>query len=389
MFSSHVKGSPLEGAAQSAPVSSASREKDLSRAERKALRLAEERSAKALREAARQAEKADRAARKAAAKTAPKGKAAAAPAVQRTATAAPGALAPAEAPAPAPAQPKAPEQQPAGKQKQPRKPRKEKARKEKARKDGAPKKRRGGITIKLARHPQESRPKAPLQPAVVLKPKPSRKELARRQAEIDPYAPPAKGGIDLALSSLVLGTVAFALAWIPLVKYVGAAFAALGVLLAVIDARRDEAQGWLPGVMTRWARTLSVAALVVVVATTGLAIKSGMDADKKASGHATGAVLDDDLGTKFGEFTETKDAVGVTHRGLELTIRNKSGGVKDFDILVEAVNGNGERITSEQLNPRNMRPGQEVKYTLFQYVDELTAHALKTAEVRIGSASSH
>jgi hypothetical protein len=187
----------------------------------------------------------------------------------------------------------------------------------------------------------------------------------------------------------VLGAVAFALAWIPLAKYVGAAFAAVGVLLAVIDTRRDEAAGWLPGAMTRWARTLSVAALVVVVATTGLAIKAGMDADKKASGAATGMVLEDDLSAKFGEFTETKDAIGVTHRGLEMTVKNKSGGVKDFDILVEAVNGNGERITSEQLSPRNMRPGQEITYTLFQYVDEITAEALKTAEVRVGSASSH
>ena len=385
MFSSHVKGPPLEGTA-AVPPSSAPRERELSRSERKASRLAEERQARALREAERQAAKA----RKAVEKSMDKGSSVAARAT-----------APEAGPAPdvASAGTLAPERKAAGKAPRPEKPGKErKPGKEKARKtepgsetpgesggDKPAKDKGRGVTIKLARHPQESRPKAPLQPTVILKPKPSRRELAARAAQADPFTPPQKAGVDLALVALVLGTVALALSWVPIVKYVAAAFAAGGILLAVLDTRRGAAEGWLPGVMIRWARTLSVAALVVVVMTMLMAVRAGADAEKKASGNATSAVLDDDLGTKWGEFTETKDSIGVTHRGLLLTVKNKSGDINSFDVLVEAVNANGERITSEQLLVRNMKKGEEKQYNLFQFSDDLTAKALKTAEFRVGN----
>lgn len=204
----------------------------------------------------------------------------------------------------------------------------------------------------------------------------------------DPFAPPPKPGVNLALSALVLGGVAFLLSFVPIVKYIGAIFAAGGLAVVAIEMRRSFEQSRKLPRAAFWGRFLSILALVVVVFTTVAGFKEGSNNGKKASGRATGMVLSQDLSVTFGPFSHVKNAVGQWENGLPIVVKNKSGDKKSFEFQVEALNPAGERIASEQQLHISMRSGEKRDSVLFANVDEPTAEALTTARFRVTNAAS-
>jgi hypothetical protein len=204
----------------------------------------------------------------------------------------------------------------------------------------------------------------------------------------DPFAPAPKPGVNLALSALVLGSVAFLLSFVPIVKYIGAVFAVGGLAVASIEMRRTADLGQKFPRAAFWGRFLAIVALILVVLTTLMGFKEAADNRKKASGKATGMVLAQDLNVTFGQFTHTQNAVGQWENGLPIVVKNKAGSKKSFEFQVEALNPAGERIASEQQLHISMRPGETRTAVLFTNVDEATATALTKAKFRIINARS-
>lgn len=212
-----------------------------------------------------------------------------------------------------------------------------------------------------------------------------------------PEAPAARQGVDFALATLVLGIVAFVLAFVPVIRYVGALFALGAVVLASREMAKHsvEARIRLKGNevraerFCRVGRFLAIVAVIIVVASTLWGMKEGRDNRLKESGSGTGLVLSQDLGlTIDGPFVEGADAVGRPTYALPVTVENKSGGTCSFTVQVEALDGEGRRVAAENLEVNNMRGGATEVRAMFQFVAPASAEALKTATFRVATARS-
>jgi hypothetical protein len=236
--------------------------------------------------------------------------------------------------------------------------------------------------------PKPKEPPKPKPPLTARAPVKTPAHLDPFDPSYDPFAPPPKPGVNLALSALVLGAVAFLLAFVPIVKYLGAVFAACGLAVAALEMRRSLDQGRKFPRAAFWGRFLAIVALILVVLTTLMGFKASADNRKKGSGSATGMVLSQDLSVTFGAFSHTQNAVGQWENGLPIVVKNKSDGKRSFEFQVEALNKAGERIASEQQLHISMRSGEKRDSVLFTNVDDATAQSLMTARFRITNARS-
>lgn len=209
-------------------------------------------------------------------------------------------------------------------------------------------------------------------------------------------APARRPTVDLALTAFVLGLVALLLSFIPVIRYVGAVFALAAVVTAVRELATHD-----PGAriqykgaaarserFARLGRFFAILALAVVVATTLWGVKEGADDRAKERPGSTGKVLDDDLNVEFGPFTREVDAAGVETMGVEVTLKNKSGERRSFDVVVEGLNADGQRIDSHRLLEHNLIPSEERTVSAFTAVDDATAEALEDATFRVATATS-
>lgn len=203
-------------------------------------------------------------------------------------------------------------------------------------------------------------------------------------------------GVDMPVAILVLGAVALALSFVPLIKYVGVLFAVAAVVLATREfARLDPAARIrLKGKdvrdqrFCRIGRFLAVLAVISVVASVIWGIKTDRDNRIKASGSGTGLVLEQDLRVQFGEFQVGQDAVGAQTRRLPVIFQNKSGDTKSCEAQIDAIDGENRRIASQTLFAPKLRSGEERPLEAFGYVDSETTAALDSPDTKFRVATA-
>lgn len=205
----------------------------------------------------------------------------------------------------------------------------------------------------------------------------------------------SKQRVDLSLSAFVLSLAALVLAWWPILKYVGVAFALISVLIATRElARHNPASRILmrgeAAHAERFARTgrmLSVLAVGVVAGNMVWGVKTGQDNHAKATGRDTGSVLAD-IEVTFGEFTTGFNGIGQPTRQLPITVKNRTGKTHSFNIQIEAIDGSAKvRIASDELLLPSMAPGETRQELKFQFADPTQTSALKTATFRVAEAT--
>ncbi|MGQ0842492.1 MAG: hypothetical protein ACT4QF_00005 [Sporichthyaceae bacterium] len=201
-------------------------------------------------------------------------------------------------------------------------------------------------------------------------------------------------GVDLSITAFGLGLTAILLAWWPWLKYVGVFLALGAIVMATRELSRHdpEARIMMRGAaahaerFARTGRTLALVALVVVVGNGLWGMKTARDDEIKARGGATAGVLQD-LNVRFDPFVVDFNGVGQPIRYLRMTVQNKTDDTCLYEVQTEALAASGERIASEQLVEPSMRPGETRERRLFQFVDEPTTEALKTATFRVATAT--
>lgn len=199
--------------------------------------------------------------------------------------------------------------------------------------------------------------------------------------------------VDLSITAFVLGAAALVLAWWPWLKFLGVFCALAAVVVATRELSRHDPESRIlmrgaAAHAERFARTGRTLALiaVLVVAGSGLwGLKTTHDARAKAAGTATQLVLDD-LNVRFGAFATGLNGIGQPVRWLPVSVTNRSAGRSTFTIQVEALDANGQRIASEEIVQPSVRPGETREQRVFQFVDEPTTEALKTARFRVATA---
>jgi hypothetical protein len=84
-----------------------------------------------------------------------------------------------------------------------------------------------------------------------------------------------------------------------------------------------------------------------------------------SSGGNTEQILDDDLDVDFGTFTRDRTYSSLTVGKLPVTVKNKGSERATYNIEIEAVDANGDRIAEDTFYATNLAPGQSVTKDVF------------------------
>lgn len=175
-------------------------------------------------------------------------------------------------------------------------------------------------------------------------------------------------------------------------------FAALGfffplvglILFAVFDSKqprraKSAGKGALIGFIVKAVLTI----LFTVIYTTGvlnlIQNTTGVDSSQIAdfvAGESTSEVLDKYVDISLDKLHISNNGV-YNEISLDVTLKNKSDKRCSFDISIEAVTPNGERLATDSLYADRLMPGQSVHLEAFQYADPQYAAAFKTAKYRV------
>lgn len=175
-------------------------------------------------------------------------------------------------------------------------------------------------------------------------------------------------------------------------------FAALGfffplvglILFAVFDSKqprraKSAGKGALIGFIVKAVFTI----LFTVIYTTGvlnlIQNTTGVDSSQIVdfvAGESTSEVLDKYVDISLDKLHISNNGV-YNEISLDVTLKNKSDKRCSFDITIEAVTPNGERLATDSLYADRLMPGQSVHLEAFQYADPQYAAAFKTAKYRV------
>lgn len=104
-----------------------------------------------------------------------------------------------------------------------------------------------------------------------------------------------------------------------------------------------------------------------------------------SSGANTEQILDDDLDVDFGTFTRDRTYSSITVGKLPVTVHNKGSERATYNIQIEAVDANGDRIAEDAVYVANLAPGQSVTKDVFTTSSdnyyELTEATFKVAGI--------
>jgi hypothetical protein len=205
-------------------------------------------------------------------------------------------------------------------------------------------------------------------------------------------AKPGPGGSSLAITSLALGIIALLLAFVPIINNFAFVLAVVGFPIGVIAwrgaiKRRRSGKG-----MAAAGTVLAALSMVGVLASQAVYSKAfddfGKDLDKFA-GNATGEVLAGELDVRLGRFEIEVGEYGLTTTRLPVTLTNKSAARRSFDILVQAVGPNGERISDDRAYVSDLDGGQSTEQNLFALVSDDDTAKLRSATFTVVTASSY
>ena len=200
---------------------------------------------------------------------------------------------------------------------------------------------------------------------------------------------------SFATGGFVLGIIGIIFSILPFVNVLAMIMGILAVIFGIIGAIKKRNRG-----VAIAAVVLGILALVIsynVTNTTVNGINNAVneintDVDKIA-GNSTEEVLANEVDVVFGEFvSETNDyGYGLTDMKTELpvTIQNKSEESKSFTITIEAVNENGDRITTDTVYASSLSSGQSYETKAFTYISNETAQNLTNATFKVLEVASY
>ncbi len=201
-------------------------------------------------------------------------------------------------------------------------------------------------------------------------------------------------GVDLSVTAFAMGIAAIVLAWWPYLKFLGLVLALGSIVMATRELSRHDPESriLMRGAaahaerFARTGRTFALIAILVVVGNGLWGMKTAADDRARADGDT--ALVLQQLDVQFGQFVTGVNGVGQPIRMLPVTIHNGSGDQKTFRVQLEALDANGQRVSSDELLELSMRAGETRARNAFQFVDEPTTEALKTATFRVAAASA-
>jgi hypothetical protein len=146
------------------------------------------------------------------------------------------------------------------------------------------------------------------------------------------------------------------------------------------------------GVLIAVIVSIAVVAVGIIVYIAPLLFVSQMSSDvdemiSETSGGNTEQILDDEIEVTFGTFTRDTEFTSLTRGKLPVTVRNKGSERATYNIQIEAVDADGNRIGEDTAYIRSLAPGQSVTEEVFTLSDDY--YELKGATFKVASVSKY
>lgn len=189
----------------------------------------------------------------------------------------------------------------------------------------------------------------------------------------------------LSTASLVLGIIGICTSFIPIVNNVSFILGGLAIIFAVISLVKRAGTGKAVAGLV-----IAIIAIVVTIQSQKVlsdGINTISNSIDKATGASTEEVLKNDVEVSLGNFEATTDEYGITNTKLVATVKNKLSESKSFNIHVEAVDSNGNRIAEDYIYANNLGAGQTQQIEIFNLVQSDKVDSLKKANYKIIEAS--
>jgi len=202
----------------------------------------------------------------------------------------------------------------------------------------------------------------------------------------------------MAITGFVIAVAALLLCFLPIINNFAFFLAFVGLVFGIIGLVRTRKGAPRQG--------LAVAAIIVsVVSGAGVLVSQAVygamadsvseslddvsgDLDKMA-GDATEQVLADDVSVEIGNYKAARDEYGSATTSLPVTLTNTSDETQSYDVTVEAVDAEGNRVADDVAYVSELRAGQSETVDVFQYVEENDLDDMKSADFEVVEASAY
>lgn len=197
-----------------------------------------------------------------------------------------------------------------------------------------------------------------------------------------------------AIAALVLGIVAAATSFMPIINNASFFIALIGLILAIVaiaGIRKGKNSG--KGLAVA-GLVLSIVAGLLVLGTQAFysavlneAVDQSTQQLNKMTGDATDDILGVDVEVTIGDYSINKDQYGLVKSDLPVTVKNLLNEPASFWINIEAVDANGSRINDDTVIVNDLGAGQSTKLEAFAFVSSDDYEAMKNASFNIISVS--
>lgn len=197
-----------------------------------------------------------------------------------------------------------------------------------------------------------------------------------------------------AITALVLGIVAAATSFMPIINNASFFIALIGFILAIVAIAgirkgRNSGKGLAVAGLV-----LSIVAGLLVLGTQAFysavldeAVDQSTQQLNKMTGDATDDILGVDVEVTIGDYSISKDQYGLVKSDLPVTVKNLLNEPSSFWINIEAVDANGSRINDDTVIVNDLGAGQSTKLDAFAFVSSDDYEAMKNASFNIISVS--
>ncbi len=190
----------------------------------------------------------------------------------------------------------------------------------------------------------------------------------------------------LATAGLVLGIIGICTSFIPIVNNASFFLGILAVVFGIIPLIKKVSKG-----KAITALILGVLAVVITLSLQNSWSKSldelSDDLDTMTGGNTQEVLKNVDV--QIGDFEATTDKYGWTETKLTVIITNKSDEKQSFDIEIEAIDADGNRIDTDYIYANDLAAGQSQSFNLFEYVEDDVLEDMKKATFKVFEASMY
>lgn len=197
----------------------------------------------------------------------------------------------------------------------------------------------------------------------------------------------AKKKSGIATAGLVLGIIGIVLSFIPIINNLAFVLGILALIFGIVSILKKTSKG-----KSIASIILGILAIVITIGIQNSVSNAIDDVTKeldKATGNSTEEVLKNDVNVTLGNFTVSKDELGLEDTKLVVTVKNISKSKKSFSIHIEAVDSEGKRIEDDYVYANDLNSGQTQDFEIFNLIQSDKVDSMKKATFKIVEVSAY